>query len=224
MVVPDLDASYDFGVPTRSRLERSQEARRQRVIDTVLDLARDGGYDAIQVRAVSDISLVGSDTIYRYFGSRDGMISAAVAQWCEREFFAPSATWLEGRTAAERLLSMSQHVWRAWEKQPNMLETYIRAAQAEGNAEDGISATSIATLTPVMASALDGVPDDYRDDVMMILARVTESAMWSAARGRLAVKEIYPIIERTVIRLSQHPAMQRHRPAGWSYGKAKARA
>ena len=207
-------------MPSPSRLERSQQARRQRVIDAVLELARDGGYDAIQVRPVSDISLVGSDTIYRYFGSRDGMISAAVSQWCEVEFFAPSASWIDGDTAAERLLSMSQHVWRAWEKQPNMLETYIRAAQAEDDAEGGISATSVATLVPVMAAALEGVPDDYAEDVMMILSRVTESAMWSAARGRLAVKEIYPIIERTVIRLSQHPAMQRHRPAGWSYGKS----
>jgi AcrR family transcriptional regulator len=199
------------------RLRRSQDARRARVIAAVLDLLREGGYDAFRVRAVWERTGVGTDTIYRYFGSRDGLIQAAVNAWLAREFFEPSPAWLEGATPAERLLAMCRHTWDVWERNSQMLDPFVRAAIASGSGESGLAAVSRRELVPLSAAALADVDPQYRDDVLLIVDSVTHSVMTSIVRGQLAVTDAYPILERTVRRLAQHPAMDGHRPDEMSY-------
>ena len=184
---------------------------------TVLDLADEGGYDAVQLRPISDRTGISSDTIYRYFGSRDQLIAVAVRQWIEREFVEPAPTWLEGSTPAEQVLSFNRHVWEVWERNPNMLETFVRAAMAEGNSEDGIAARSLDTLVPLTADAMRDVEPGYRADVLMIVEHFTHSAMTYVVRGQLPISEVYPQLERTVRRLAEHPAMAGHRPDDWAW-------
>jgi TetR/AcrR family transcriptional regulator, cholesterol catabolism regulator len=201
----------------RGRLEQSQNARRARVLEAVLGLAREGGYDAVQLRPISDRTGVSTDTIYRYFGSRDQLISAAMREWMDREYLGPARTWLEGDTPAERILSFYRHVWEVWERNPAMLETFVRAALAEGKTEDGLAARSIDAMVPLTADALRDVDPDYRDDVLMIVEHVTHSAMTFVVRGHLPISEVYPQLERVVRRLAQHPAMAGSRPPSWEW-------
>src|ERR1043166_7640952 len=135
--------------PAGGRLPRPQAERRGRVINAVLELAAEGGYDAIQVRTISDRTGISSDTIYRYFGSRDRLVAEAVGQWSAREFYEPAAGWLDGDTPAEQLLAYYRQVWAVWESNPGMLETYVRAAMAEGDLPGGIADTGIRSLVPV---------------------------------------------------------------------------
>jgi AcrR family transcriptional regulator len=200
-----------------TRLERSQRERRARVLQTVLDLAEQGGYDAIQVRSISDRTGISSDTIYRYFGSRDQLVSAAVRQWGEEMFVEPAGTWLEGETPAEQVLSFNCHVWEVWEQHPTMLETFVRAAMAEGDTPDGIAARSLETLVPHTAHALRNVEPGYRSDFLMVVEHFTHSAMTYVVRGQLPITEVYPQLERTVRRLAQHPAMDGYRPKSWDW-------
>jgi hypothetical protein len=72
-------------------------------------------------------------------------------------------------------------------------------------------------LVPLSAAALADVDPQYRDDVLLIVDSVTHSVMTSIVRGQLAVTDAYPILERTVRRLAQHPAMDGHRPDGMNY-------
>ena len=51
-------------------LTRSQAARRDRVLRAALELGREGGYDAVQMREVATEAGVALGTIYRYFSSR----------------------------------------------------------------------------------------------------------------------------------------------------------
>jgi TetR/AcrR family transcriptional regulator, cholesterol catabolism regulator len=199
------------------RLQRSQAARRARVLAAVLGLAREGGYDAVQLRPISDQTGVSSDTIYRYFGSRDRRISVAVGEWVEREFIDAAPTWFEGSTPAEQLLSYIRCVWEVWERNPRMLETFVRAALAEGNIDDGLAAQSMNALVPLTADALRDVDPGYRADVLMIIEHFTHSAMTYVVRGHLPIAEVYPQLEATVRRLAQHPAMAGHRPRAWEW-------
>ncbi len=48
----------------------SQAARRQRVLVSALDLAADGGHEAVQMRDVATSAGVALGTIYRYFPRR----------------------------------------------------------------------------------------------------------------------------------------------------------
>jgi AcrR family transcriptional regulator len=208
--------------PDGGRLQRSQAARRERVIAAVLELASEGGYDAIQVRAIAERTGISSDTIYRYFGSRDRLIAEAVGQWSDQEFFEPAPTWLDGETAAEQFLSYYRELWKVWAANPKMLETYVRAARVEGDVPGGIAATSISSLQPVTEYALRGVDPAYRDDALMALEHFTHSAMTYVVRGQLTVDDVYPRLERLVRRLAQHPAMADHRPRSWDWDPGEA--
>jgi AcrR family transcriptional regulator len=203
--------------PASSRLGRSQAVRRARVLEAVLELANEGGYDAVQVRPLSDRTGVGSDTIYRYFGSRDRLMSEAVALWIEREFVLPSPGWIVGDTAAERLLSLSRRVWDLWERHPNMLGTMVHTSMLDDDPGGGPTARSVEVGMQVLADALAGIDDDYRRDVMLIMENTTRGVMAAVVRGHLRVEDVYPLIERVIRRLAQHPAMDGHRPPEWDY-------
>ena len=203
--------------PEGGRLQRSQAARRERVIAAVLELAAEGGYDAIQVRVIADRTGISSDTIYRYFGSRDRLIAEAVGQWSDREFYEPAPTWLDGETPAEQLLAYYRQVWAVWEANPLMLETYVRAARLEGDVPGGIADTGISSLVPVTEYALRDVEPEYRDDALTAVRHFTHSAMTYVVRGQMSVDDVYPELERLVRRLAQHPAMADHRPRSWDW-------
>ncbi len=202
----------------RGRLQQSQHDRRARVLGAVLDLAREGGYDAVQLRPIAERTGVSTDTIYRYFGSRDQLVSAAMREWMDREYLGPARTWLEGATPAERLLSFYRHVWEVWERNPNMLETFVRSALAEGNVEDGLAARSIDAMVPLTADALRDVDPGYRADVLMIVEHFTHSAMTYVVRGHMPISDVYPQLERVVRRLAEHQAMTGTEPSNRARG------
>jgi len=52
---------------------------RQRILDAALRLVSEGGYDALQVRAIAEQARVSSRTIYEHFGSLDAVLIVAVA-------------------------------------------------------------------------------------------------------------------------------------------------
>jgi len=183
----------------------------------VLDLAREGGYEAVQLRPVSERSGVGLDTIYRYFGSRDRLISAAMTVWVQREWFDLAPSWAQGDTPAERLLTLYHRSWAIWEQNPNMMDTFVNAVLAETDQEHSLAAMGVAVLVPIREAILADVEADYRHDVLDVMAHVYHSAMTTVLRGQLDYGEVYTNLERTVRRLAQHPAMDGHRPPSWNY-------
>jgi TetR/AcrR family transcriptional regulator, cholesterol catabolism regulator len=221
---PSSGPSSDPSSKREGRLERSQRARREQLVQAVLDLAREGGYDAIQLRSISERTGISTDTIYRYYGSRDQLISAAVEHWSEIEFLTPAATWLTGDTPAEQLLEFTRNVWAVWERHPAMLETYVRAALAEGGLPDGLAARAMEEIPAVMLSALAGVDETFQRNVLMVLEHATHSAMTYVVRGQLAIADVFPIMEGTIRLLAQHPAMARARPASWTWQPAGPRS
>ena len=61
-------------------LARSQAARRRRVLDATLELAADGGFDAVQMRDVAAAADVALGTVYRYFSSKERLLLEAMAE------------------------------------------------------------------------------------------------------------------------------------------------
>ena len=61
-------------------LARSQAARRRRVLDATLQLAAEGGFDAVQMRDVAAAADVALGTVYRYFSSKERLLLEAMAE------------------------------------------------------------------------------------------------------------------------------------------------
>ena len=76
---------------------------RRRIISAALELAVEGGYDALQVRALSERAGVSSRTIYRHFPSLDSLLIVAVAEQSQELYRRYTESPPKGRTAASRV-------------------------------------------------------------------------------------------------------------------------
>ncbi len=63
----------------------NQSDRRDRVIEAALELASEGGYDAVQMRDVALSAQVALGTIYRYFSSKDHLLAAAQLELWQKQ-------------------------------------------------------------------------------------------------------------------------------------------
>ncbi len=161
-------------------LTRSQAARRARVIDAALILGRDGGYDAVQMREVAAEAGVALGTIYRYFSSKDHLLSAALVTWVEDLERRVTARPLVGDTVTERVLSVLKRAHRAMEREPRLSEAVVTALASP----DAGSAEAQRQLTVVMIRTLSrGLGDDLDPQVKTDLARILGHVWFSSLVG-----------------------------------------
>src|SRR4051794_10130684 len=108
-------------------MTRSQQARRGRVIEAALQLAEDGGYDAVQMRDVASTAWVVWGTIYRYSPPKDHLRAAALGGWwgdLKRRLAGPPP---RGVTAAERVVDVVGRAHRSMERHPQLASALITA-------------------------------------------------------------------------------------------------
>ena len=74
----------------------AQRERRERILDATIALASQGGFEAVQMRAVAEQAEVALGTLYRYFPSKIHLLVTALA----REFERPRRCWPPGRSPA----------------------------------------------------------------------------------------------------------------------------
>lgn len=110
---------------TRGTLEAKQAARRERVIRAAMELAAEGGYDAVQMRDVAARAGVALGTLYRYFNSKDQLLTAALAEW-EGELEQNVRRRPLSGSAADRVVDVLRRATRAIERNPNLASAMIR--------------------------------------------------------------------------------------------------
>ena len=102
-------------------LTHAQEARRQRVIDAAIELALEGGYEAVQMRDVATRADVAMGTVYRYFSSKDHLLAATLVFWVEQLQDHLRQQPALGETPAARVLEVLDRALRAMNRQPTLV-------------------------------------------------------------------------------------------------------
>ncbi|MFM7067862.1 MAG: TetR family transcriptional regulator [Actinomycetes bacterium] len=127
-------------------LTTSQIARRDRITTAALELAAEGGFDAVQMREVAARADVALGTLYRYFPSKEYLLVSVMASQidglAERLALRPP----EGTDPVERVVDVLGRATRALERQPNVNVAMIRAL-VSGNAD----------LAPAVSANRDGM-------------------------------------------------------------------
>ncbi|WP_067697998.1 TetR/AcrR family transcriptional regulator [Nocardia jejuensis] len=80
-------------------LSDSQRERRERLIGAARELAAEGGYAAVTMHAVADRATLARATVYRYFGSKDQLLTAVGAEWAREVTAAHHDIGAAGRSA-----------------------------------------------------------------------------------------------------------------------------
>lgn len=79
---------------------------RRRILQATLELVLEGGYEALQVRALSERAGVSSRTIYAHFPSLDSLLIIAVAEQSQDLYRRYTESPPKGRTPAARVAKL----------------------------------------------------------------------------------------------------------------------
>lgn len=191
-----------------SPLTPKQLARRQRVIEVALQLGADGGYDAVHMREVADRSQVSLGTIYRYFGSKDHLLAAALSEWTAQLQSRLARRPARGDSPVEQLVDVLRRGSRALEQQPNLAAALIRALGSD-DPMVGLAAIQVRSQISAMAAPiLDALGPAEIEEIVGVLRHVWYSAMMIWANGRSDVSAIGDDLERAArLLLAAHPAL-----------------
>ncbi|HVT22754.1 MAG TPA: TetR family transcriptional regulator, partial [Mycobacteriales bacterium] len=124
--------------PTREA-PASQVARRERILDAAVELAGEGGYDAVQMREVAERAEVALGTLYRYFPSKVHLLVSALGRtFAQLQDSVPAG---EDGTPEERVYRVVAHVTRFLAKNRRLSGAMVRALMsAEADAAQDVEA------------------------------------------------------------------------------------
>jgi AcrR family transcriptional regulator len=184
-------------VSSDSQLARSQRARRERILAAVLELAAEGGSDAVQVREVAARANVALRTIYNYYDSRENLLYEAMMAWRLR-VSSESVANVTGTTLEERLLSLLHHNFEVFAQAPLLFEAFSRLNLRPGEVDPAILKTMVGATDELLAE----VDPAFADDLRLILGRFIYGTMSLAAQGHIPIEDVWPEIERMVRRVA----------------------
>jgi AcrR family transcriptional regulator len=184
----------------------AQRDRRKRILDATYDLAKEGGFDAVQMRAVAEKADVALGTLYRYFPSKIHLLVSALGRQFTEAAERLRSREIPGDTPAERVLYVLKRMTRGMQGDPKLTEALTRAFMfADGSVSNEIHSVGM-SMTSIVTHAMHGtVPDEdaiTEEDVVLarVIGDVWLSALMSWVTGRSTAPETAQHME-TAIRL-----------------------
>jgi AcrR family transcriptional regulator len=114
-------------------LTARQAARRERIIRAALELAADGGYDAVQMRDVAARADVALGTIYHYFSSKDHLLAATLVVWTRDLQRQLEQRPVEGATTVDRVLDLLRRTTRGMRRNETLSAAILTGFMSPGD-------------------------------------------------------------------------------------------
>jgi len=106
------------------------EERARRIIESTIELAEEGGFEAVRLRDVAARAEVAMGTLYRRFHSKEDLLVAALEQETRSMEERIRQRPPKGETASERAVGFFVLVTRGMLRRPNLSRAMLRAAAA----------------------------------------------------------------------------------------------
>lgn len=169
-------------VATEETGSAAQRDRRKRILDATYDLAADGGFDAVQMRAVAEKADVALGTLYRYFPSKIHLLVSALQRQFETAAERLNTREIPGDTAADRVIDVLKRLSRGMQGDPKLTEALTRSFMfADSSVATEVHAVGM-SMTSIVTHAMNGGPADEADltDEDIAIARVIGDVWLSA--------------------------------------------
>lgn len=184
----------------------AQRDRRKRILDATYELAKEGGFDAVQMRAVAEKAEVALGTLYRYFPSKIHLLVAALDQQFAEAALRLNARDIPGDSSADRVLYVLKRLTRGMQGDPKLTEALTRAFMfADSSVAEGIHSVGMA-MTSIVTHAMYGGPasaESVTDDdvaIARVIGDVWLSALVGWVTGRSTAEQTAAHME-TAVRL-----------------------
>ena len=180
-----------MATPAPEVLTRSQHARRARVIEAAIELAADGGYDAVQMRDVAAKAGVALGTVYRYFNSKDHLLAAALLEWARGFESALGARNVpSGDAPVDRLVEVIRRITKATARQPVLFAALVTAITAPDPAVTDCQAQVQHIVSAALAAPLHGIDEEIRAGTVRVLAHVWFASLLGWVNGWTAMGQV----------------------------------
>lgn len=180
----------------------AQRDRRKRILDATIQLASQGGFDAVQMRAVAEQADVALGTLYRYFPSKIHLLVSALHREFERTETAMRERPVGGDSVADRVITTLKRTTRGMQSDPQLTEALTRAFMfADASVAAEIHQVGM-LLTSMLTRAMypEGHEELTEEDVAIarVIGDVWLSALVGWVTGRTTAAETGQQIEVAV--------------------------
>jgi AcrR family transcriptional regulator len=184
--------SGDVRFTVTRTLTKDQQARRERLIDAARDLAREGGYPAVTMHDVADRAGVARATVYRYFATKDHLLTEVAATWAHRITGDIDALAV-GDTPVERLTALLERIVEVAAQERTLTSAIIQAVTSDDSSVDDARTVLFLFVRDRLSAAI-GEPVPARDDVEVVLGHILLAALVSLASLRRPTEEIADMV------------------------------
>jgi TetR/AcrR family transcriptional regulator, cholesterol catabolism regulator len=196
-----VTASPATGTSSTRPPPASQRARRERILDAAVELAAEGGWEAVQMREVADRADVALGTLYRYFPSKVHLLVSAMGRTFQALQDSVQVSDDPGSTPEERVYRVVAAVTRYLAKNRRLSGAMIRAlmmADAEAGKEvDAVSDLMVGFITT--ASQGSGSTPTERDALVAhIIGKVWLTDVLTLLSRRMTVSAVLDDLEATI--------------------------
>lgn len=164
------------GVVRTGTLTPSQAARRERMLAAALELAVDGGWEAVQMREVASRADVALGTLYRYFQSKEYLLVSVMLDLLQDLAARLSEDPVVGDDPVERVTEVLARCNAVLEDQPDLTVAVIRAL-VSGNTD---VAPVVVQVREDMRRMISDALGDEPQDPDQVLAIDLLSDIWLA--------------------------------------------
>jgi AcrR family transcriptional regulator len=152
---PKKAAQKEPAEPTRGRSAQDNRQRLRKVVDAVVQLADDGGFDAVRLREIAQLTSVSTSTLYRQFRSKEEILLFAFAEdftTMERHFLVRP---VEGDTPLERVMTLFRLMTDALAARPKYTRAVMRAmGSGQGTALNHVASQNQRMINLIVAAQL----------------------------------------------------------------------
>ena len=159
--------------PAIDDLPASQRARRDRIVDTAVELLATDDYEKIHMRMVADRAGVALGTLYRYFPSKERLFAAALIRWAQtfEQNYERTIRMAETDPVA-RLRRTLGVMLKAFERSPRFFGLMIVLQSSDDPEVAGLLGRFSGTTSGVVHDALEGIDPHWVEPI--------ETLVWAA--------------------------------------------
>ncbi len=146
---------------TTTGLAASQLRRIRRIVDAAVELAEQGGFDAVRLRDVAESADVALGTLYKYFPSKEAILLYALNEGNEGLERLVAETPPQGDTPGERAADFFARATGTFTRRPDFAKAVLRAIAASDDATAAQQAGFHLRIGRMIISALRGETPDF---------------------------------------------------------------
>lgn len=189
MARPMTDARRE--APAVDDLPASQRARRDRIVETAVELLATDDYEKIHMRLVADRAGVALGTLYRYFPSKERLFATALIRWAQtfEQSYERSIRTAETDPVV-RLRRTLGVALKGFERSPRFFGLLI-ALQASDDPEVAARLeTFTGTTSGVVRDALEGIDEQWVEPIETLVWAAVFNLLRNWSFDRLTMPEV----------------------------------